>query len=344
MKKRALCALLVLVLAFSLLPVPAYAEDYVKIDRSNFPDPGFRDYVAQFDTEEPKGFLSTREIGEIKEINIHDEDITLLRGVEFFTELIDLNCNSCSLRNLDVSKNTKLKELSCSSNGLLRLDVSKNTALQELSCYSNEITVLDLSNNKNLTYLDCDRNPLETLDVSKNTALQILMCYECKLTSLDISKNTKLKSLACYGNEIEKLDISRNPNLVKAYRKGQRDEYNGDYSYWISDGGNFYSIDLDATTSIVCVVPPKITTQPRSASVKAGSKVTFRVKATGDQLKYQWYARKPGTKKWAKVKNAVKATLTFKATAKMNGYKYRCRVYNRTASVYSKTVTLKVKK
>ena len=323
MKKRALCALLVLVLAFSLLPVPAYAEDYVKIDRSNFPDPGFRDYVAQFDTEEPKGFLSTREIGEIKEINIHDEDITLLRGVEFFTELINLNCNSCSLRNLDVSKNTKLKELSCSSNGLLRLDVSKNTALQELSCYSNEITALDLSKNVNLTLLDCDRNPLETLDVSKNT---------------------KLKSLACYGNEIEKLDISRNPNLVKAYRKGQRDEYNGDYSYWISDGGNFYSIDLDATTSIVCVVPPKITTQPRSASVKAGSKVTFRVKATGDQLKYQWYARKPGTKKWAKVKNAAKATLTFKATAKMNGYKYRCRVYNRTASVYSKTVTLKVKK
>ena len=61
MKKRAICALLAMLMAFSLLPVPAYAEDYVDIDTC-FPDPVFQAYVRQFDTEGPDGRLSTKEI------------------------------------------------------------------------------------------------------------------------------------------------------------------------------------------------------------------------------------------------------------------------------------------
>ena len=222
--------------------------------------------------------------------------------------------------------------------------MSRNTALRVLSCSDNKITVLNLNKNKAMTELFCDRNPLNTLDVSQNTALVALLCYDCSLTSLDIRQNKRLESLACYGNEIKKLDISRSTNLVKAYRKGQKEEHGRVVSYWIEVSGHYYGIDVSTDTKIVCVVPPKITSQPKSVSVKAGRKVTFRVKATGDALKYQWYLQKPGTKKWTKVKNAAKAVLTFKATKKMNGYKYRCRVYNKTASVYSKTVKLKIKK
>ena len=344
MKKRAICALLAMLMAFSLLPVPAYAAGGVEIDETYFPDKEFRDYVRQFDKEEPDNQLSAQELAAVKDISVQGLNISRLKGIEYFTELTSLNCNSCGLQVLDVSKNTKLQELYCGYNEIRKLDVSQNTALRELSCSENKITVLNLSSNKALTYLACDRNPLNSLDVSQNTALTALMCYDCSLTSLDISRNTKLESLACYGNDLKKLDISRNPNLVKAYRKGQRDEHGRVVSYWIDVSGNHYGFDVSSDTKIVCVVPPKITSQPKSVSVRVGKKVTFRVKATGDALKYQWYLQKPGTKKWTKVKSAAKAVLTFKATKKMNGYKYRCRVYNKTASVYSKTVKLKIKK
>ncbi len=344
MKKRAICALLAMLMAFSLLPVPAYAAGDVPINDTTFPDPVFQAYVRQFDTAAPTDQLSAQELAAVKDISVQGMNISRLKGIEYFTELTSLNCNSCGLQVLDVRKNTKLQELYCAYNEIRKLDVSQNTALRELSCSENKITVLNLSSNKALTYLACDRNPLNSLDVSQNTALTALMCYDCSLTSLDISHNKKLASLACYGNEIKKLDISRSTNLVKAYRKGQKEEHGQVVSYWIEVSGHYYGIDVSTDTKIVCVAPPKITSQPKSVSVRAGKKVTFRVKATGDALKYQWYLQKPGTKKWTKVKNAAKAVLTFKATKKMNGYKYRCRVYNKTASVYSKTVKLKIKK
>jgi hypothetical protein len=66
--------------------------------------------------------------------------------------------------------------------------------------------------------------------------------------------------------------------------------------------------------------------------------------AGGGNMKYQWYYKKPGSKKWVKVKGGTKATLKVKAKKTMNKYKYRCKITNEAGSVYTKTVTLKVKK
>ena len=93
------------------------------------------------------------------------------------------------------------------------------------------------------------------------------------------------------------------------------------------------------------VSKPVIKTQPKDAAVKAGKKVTFKLKAKGEKLKYQWYYRTSPTAKWKKVSSDGKsAILTFKAKAKQNGYQYRCLVKNAAGKVYSKTVSLKVKK
>ena len=90
---------------------------------------------------------------------------------------------------------------------------------------------------------------------------------------------------------------------------------------------------------------PLITKQPKSASVKAGQKVTFKVAATGgDGLSYQWYYRKSSNESWKKVSKATSATYTFKAKASQSGYQYRCQVKNAAGKVTSKTVTLKIKK
>ncbi len=114
------------------------------------------------------------------------------------------------------------------------------------------------------------------------------------------------------------------------------------YRYWCivaNQEGADYSDDAVLTV----LSKPKITTQPKAASVKAGKKVTFKVKATGNDLKYQWYYQKKGTTKWVKIKNATKASYSFKATKSKNGYKYRCIVSNTLGTVKSKTAKLTVK-
>ncbi len=94
---------------------------------------------------------------------------------------------------------------------------------------------------------------------------------------------------------------------------------------------------------LTVVTKPKITTQPKAASVKAGKKVTFKVKATGGELTYQWYYQKKGTTKWVKISKATKATYSFTVKKSQNGYKYRCTVTNAAGKVNSKAVKLTVK-
>jgi Leucine-rich repeat (LRR) protein len=424
MKKRALCALLAVLLCVSLLPVSALAaEDTVAINETNFPDPNFRSWLQA-------KYGDSAVISQVTEIDVANQSISNLKGVEYFTALTSLNCELNNLTTLDMSGNTGLTYLRCRVNELKTLDVSKNTALTYLNCYDNQLTSLDVSSNTSLEKLYCDENPLKTLDVSNNTELTDLSCSYNQLTTLDISRNTKLSALYCYNNQLTSLDISRNPHLLEAYIKGEKGVYSNYTRYLISGRGLHVDSDIKITCLSVTAQPksqtvaagktatlsveasgqdltyqwyvqkkgestwteltgetkqeltvtaakeldgssfrceitgakrdgketltseaatltivskPKVTAQPKAASVKAGKKVTFKVKASGGSLTYQWYRLKPGAKKWEKIKKATKASYSFKAAKKWNGYKYKCLVKNKAGKVYTKAVKLTVK-
>jgi hypothetical protein len=137
-----------------------------------------------------------------------------LTGIEAFTALDSLACNSNTLTSLDVSSNTALVYLDCSVNPLSSLDVSANTALISLNCSINQLSSLDVSANTALTSLYCGGNQLTSLDVSANTALTTLECSYNSLTSLDVSANTALTSLNCLINQLTSLDVSSNTALT----------------------------------------------------------------------------------------------------------------------------------
>ncbi len=91
------------------------------------------------------------------------------------------------------------------------------------------------------------------------------------------------------------------------------------------------------------VSAPAVTSQPKSVTVKAGEKAKFKVGASGDELKYQWYYKKPGASKWTKVsKNGTSASYSLKAAEKHNGYSYRCEVSDASGSVFTDAATLTV--
>ncbi len=452
MKRKAISFLLVLVLALSLLPVPAYAAAGVKISSTNFPDTKFRNYVRTFDKNN-NGTLSDLELAEVKEMYASSRGIGSLKGVEYFTALTKLYCDNNSLKTLDVSKNTALKELYCADNKLTALDLSKNTKLTALGAAYNSIKTVNVTKCTRLTYLDCWSNQLTALDVSKNTKLEALYIGHNKLTALNIGSNTKLESLDCIDNKLTKLDISKNKalmglscaaNSIKTLNIGASSSLIGTYvmgdeiplgtafryeygdSYLIVDyatkvtgyqikitaqpktqvvsAGNaatftvtakgedlhyqwYYMRDDDTmwhmtgsdsstlnfgtnkyetvgykfycgvtcygaretltatseTARLIFMQIPTITTQPKSASVEAGKTATFKVKAAGGGLKYQWFVMKHGTTVWAKLSGKTTPTLKLTAKKAMNGNKYRCQVKNDRGLLYTKAVKLTVK-
>ena len=200
-----------------------------------FADEGFRNYIyLNFDTD-GNGFLSRREVLQVRRIHYEGKECKTMAGIEWLESLESLWCYSNELTSLDVSHNVALQYLSCGnnqltsldvsqnitlnilycgSNQLTSLDVSHNVALQHLRCGNNQLTGLDVMNNMALQSLSCDNNQLTSLDVSRNPELDFLSCVNMQLTSLDVSNNMAIEYLQCGGNQLTSLDVSRHPKLL----------------------------------------------------------------------------------------------------------------------------------
>ncbi|MDE6710077.1 MAG: hypothetical protein K2J76_06280, partial [Oscillospiraceae bacterium] len=212
--KRIVSIVTAAVIAVSAAGFSASAVDGVKIDEKNFPDNGFREYVSKkFDLDE-NGKLSKNEISEIKGINVRDTDVESFKGIEYFTELTELECGAKFIKELDLSENTKLMKLDCCLNSLKNLDLSKNTELTELTCSGNNIEILDLSENTKLTKLDCSSNLIKNINISNCTELVSLQCSYNKIEKLDVSGKVGLNYLDCEYNLLTELDVSDNIELT----------------------------------------------------------------------------------------------------------------------------------
>ena len=73
----------------------------VIINAEIFPDSQFRFYVKT-DIDDGDGILSDEEIEYIYDISVNFSGIFSLKGIEYFTELITLECEGNSLAELDV--------------------------------------------------------------------------------------------------------------------------------------------------------------------------------------------------------------------------------------------------
>ncbi len=97
------------------------------------------------------------------------------------------------------------------------------------------------------------------------------------------------------------------------------------------------------TESVVLREAVSITAQPKAVTVKKNVLAQTTVTASGDGLRYVWYVKNAGAKKY--VKSAVStATYSVKMTAKVNGRRVLCYVYDKYGNkVQTKSVVLKMK-
>lgn len=84
----------------------------IPIDVEHFDDYDFRVWLLN----QPYGqcgFLTDEDISNVTKIEIHSLHLDSLGGIEYFTELKELNCMYCNLKYIDLSNNKKLKKLIC---------------------------------------------------------------------------------------------------------------------------------------------------------------------------------------------------------------------------------------
>lgn len=177
-----------------------------------FPDPQFQNYLKKVVDKDENGYLSDKEIKDVKEINIGtDKDkngnivsasnIKNVDGIEVFENLEKFTLKDVTADSTDgltlnfydtnigtgAGKHEKTERYS-----------NENAKLKYVSCYHSDVRAIKIDKSPELEYLNCSDNyNLETVDLSENTKLEYLYCSNTKLGTLKPEKNTELKVLDC---------------------------------------------------------------------------------------------------------------------------------------------------
>ena len=224
-KKQSICFFTIMFIGMSFssaqtIAIPdANFENYLETHSADGALVNVGDANSMGDGIANNGLVLTARITDVLLISVNNLNINNLTGIENFTSLETLICNSNNLTTLDVSANTNLKALLCGLNQLTNLDIRSNGALEVLDCSSNQITSLilqesNVAGNPLLERLTCSNNRLTSIDVSENSNLTSLAISSNQLSGeLIVSNNVNLESLFCASNKIATLDLSANTNL-----------------------------------------------------------------------------------------------------------------------------------
>ena len=125
----------------------------------------------------------------------------------------------------------------------------------------------------------------------------------------------------------------------KTYSVKTSSGVNGRYVYCVVTDKYGNSVKTDPVR-VYMGKPAKITTQPKSVTVIVGKTGKITVKASGDGLKYTWYAKNKNADTYSKI-SATSKTCSFKMSDAMNGRQVYCVVTDKYGtSVKSSVVTV----
>lgn len=142
-------------------------EEGIEINETNFPDPIFRQYVAETYDLNGSGVLTPNEINKARKMTLltsNDPEyanISTLQGIEYFTELTWLNTSGLdNVTAIDLSHNVKLDSVWIGM-AITSIDVSMLTKMTELNLKdATKLTgaIVDLTNNNLLKLLNMADN------------------------------------------------------------------------------------------------------------------------------------------------------------------------------------------
>ena len=178
-----------------------------------------------------------------------------LSGIENFTNLRRLTIDRQSLRNIDLSKNTKLEYIHIWNNKLISINLDGLENLETLELNGNKLESIDLSDSPYITHLRLAQNFFSSYDLSSTPRVDYLVLKSNPLTQLsNLNDLTLLKYLYMGSTNLSSLDVSQLPslevvevpdtNLLKCIQVSQN-QLDNFVSTWRNDEGDVFSLNCD---------------------------------------------------------------------------------------------------
>ncbi|MBR4342301.1 MAG: leucine-rich repeat domain-containing protein, partial [Lachnospiraceae bacterium] len=186
------------------------ADKPVTINKTNFPDDVFRNYVSENYDIDNNGVLSVDEISEATGllINGYGSELTSVEGICLLNKLEYIECNDNAVKSIDMYNFPSLDVLLCWNNDLTHIELSGCSSIKTFKCYMNKLTSLDISALPNIEILDCSENKLRSLNVKNCSALTNLICDDNDLTELSLKGCYNLTEFSCDENDISNIEFS----------------------------------------------------------------------------------------------------------------------------------------
>ena len=211
---------------------------YVGLCQQTFiPDDNFEQALIEIGLDSLiDNLVLTSNIDTVEYLKLTNLNISSLEGIQDFSSLKILICDSNNIENLNLNSNIFLEELNCTDNFIHSLSIQNCVYLKQLRCWRNQLENLDIYNNTNLIYLGCGynnlsflsldnhiflknlgcgSNQLDSLNLSGCPNLLTLYCASNNLTKLDVYNLNSLEYIGCWSNYIDSLDVSQNINLTE---------------------------------------------------------------------------------------------------------------------------------
>lgn len=134
-------------------------EADLNVELVPFVDQQFYYYCRQYRDSDGDNLISIEEALSQTDISCSSWGIQTLVDLQYFPNIVNLNCVNNSLTELDVRLNTRLRTIDCQNNKISDLKIDGLKDLSYLTCTNNKLTFLDLSAFPNLVSLRCKGNP-----------------------------------------------------------------------------------------------------------------------------------------------------------------------------------------
>ncbi|CAL2082445.1 conserved hypothetical protein [Tenacibaculum sp. 190524A05c] len=183
---------------------------------TTIPDPNFESALNNlgYDDVVGDGKVPTSLIEAVTVLDVSNQNISDLTGIQDFTALTDLNCEINTLTTLDVSTNSNLQKIVFDENNITTINFGANTNLNSIEGRYNQLSSIDITQNTGLTFINIRNNLFSSINVSNNTLLETINIRECtNVTSIDVSSNTNLKFLYLQDVGLTDIDITQNTLL-----------------------------------------------------------------------------------------------------------------------------------
>lgn len=167
------------------------------------------------------GQVLTENIVNVTVLNLTEEFIYDLTGIQDFIALEEIHARDNFLTSIDLSQNTNLRILNINNNRLTSLNLTGNPNLEEVYCISQAVlddfflTNVDVSQCYSLIHLDLSNNAILTdINISNSLNLEYLNVGGANISNLNVTNNTKLEYLNIYGILIESINLNNNIDLL----------------------------------------------------------------------------------------------------------------------------------